>query len=325
MDLYLYSEIGPDSTMKAIEAIGAKEDLVVHLNSAGGSVYDGLAIYNLLSSIPHKVHVQIEGRADSIASVIAMSGTSSIHETGSMTIHNSRGMIGGTKEVLRKHINIMDNIDRAMLNIYARKTGKGKKVIQALMEKETNFTADEAVSMGLIDSKIIPQKIAAIIDNDKMDNLLTNIQSKFNSLIGVDLDKENKEAADKLKAAADVIAEAKLKEEVKASDNPAEALTAQMVKTTEFTAKMILLDDYIKASMEHTLKAQTFIDKFDAAVKAEVTVQMNALLTEVKSKTEVPVPKTVFTEFEKEQTEKEKYQEQLDAAAERERNRVLKS
>jgi len=325
MDVLLFGPIGPDSLLKVVDTVASDEDINVHIGSPGGSVYDGLAMYNLLSQSKNKVNVHIDGIAGSIAAIIAMAGnTINIHESGMMMIHNAASMFpGSNKEDLQKTIDVLGKIDQTQVNIISRRTRKSKKDIQALMEKETFFTAKEALAFGLVDTIIKPQKIAAQLNIDKMDNLLKDIQSKFNSLIGTNLKDEDSEEADKLKEAADKIAADKLKASIEAGETSADKITAIMVKTTVFDAKMILLNDYIKSSYEHTLKAQAFIEKFDQAVKDEVKIQMDALLAQVQSKTEVPAPIQHFTEAEQIQSQKDKDAEQVEQSNERERKRVL--
>ena len=143
MDLYFYDAIGPESLDKVLQVADTDEDVNLHINSPGGSVYDGLAIYNFLTSAPNRINVSIDGMAGSIASVVAMAGnTISIHESGMMMVHNASAMMGGgTKEHMEKQIEVLDKIDEIQLNIYSRRTKQHKEDIKSLMDKETYLTS----------------------------------------------------------------------------------------------------------------------------------------------------------------------------------------
>lgn len=155
----------------ALRAIGAK-DVTVNINSPGGDMFEGLAIYNLLREHPAKVTVKVMGIAASAASFIAMAGDEVVMGAGSfLMIHNAWGIVIGNRNDMRESADIFDKFDAAMTDIYAARTGKKAKDIAAMMDAETYITAKEAVDDGFADSVVdlpkpsasasIPSDIAA--------------------------------------------------------------------------------------------------------------------------------------------------------------------
>ena len=87
--------------------------MAVRLNSPGGDVFQGLAIFNVLRSLPD-VHVKIEGMAASIASIIAMAGKKiSISDNGFLMIHNPMGVAMGESEDMRATADALDKVKGA--------------------------------------------------------------------------------------------------------------------------------------------------------------------------------------------------------------------
>ena len=329
MDLYFYDAIGPERLNKVLQIADTDEDVTVHINSPGGSVYDGLAIYNFLTSSRNKIKVSIDGMAGSIAGVVAMAGdTVSIHQSGMFMVHNASAMMGGgTKEHMEKQIEVLDKIDEIQLNIFTRKKGQSKETIQALMTKETYFTSKEAKRLGFVDTIIKPQKIAAEINFDKMDNLLNDIRNKFKALMpSLDKTGDNDEAVKKLKDAADAVAADKLKAKKKEiGDDVANQLTAEMVLFTEYESDRVKFQAFADATMKHIEATQKVLDELDADIDTRIETAMNALLAKVTSKTEVPASKHIFQGREaKDQTADERKKEIKDFERKQEENRTLK-
>ena len=327
MDLYFYDAIGPQSLEKVLQVADTDEDVNLHINSPGGSVYDGLAIYNFLTSAPNRINVLIDGMAGSIASVVAMAGnTISIHESGMMMVHNASAMMGGgTKEHMEKQIEVLDKIDEIQLNIYSRRTKQPKEAIKSLMDKETYLTSKEAKKFGFVDKIIKPQKIAANINFDKMDNLLNDIKAKFKAMLPSTNAEGDAEAIAKLKEAADEIAASKLelkKEGI--GDNIGDALTAEMVKFTDYEADRTKWNAFSDVVMQHIEKTQTVLDGLNKDIDGRIKTAMNELLAKVESKTEVPAPVGFTGVGEIELTPEEKKKALEDFAEEIEKNRTLK-
>lgn len=156
--LYIYDEIGywGDTAKDLADALkDVQGDTIdVHLNSPGGDIFDGLAIYQALKDHPANVTVRIDGLAASIASVIAMAGDKIVMAPkASLMIHDGWTMSVGNAEELRKTADLLDKQSQIIASVYADRNalGYGEDHFRALMREETWFTADEALEAGLVD------------------------------------------------------------------------------------------------------------------------------------------------------------------------------
>ena len=128
-----------------LKALGDINLIELHINSPGGSVFDGIAIYNALVQHPASVHVYIDGIAASIASVIAMAGDKIFMPSNTMLfIHEPWMYTAGNAEDLRKDADMLDKNKDAIINSYLRHLKGTSDQISALMAEETWMTAQEA-------------------------------------------------------------------------------------------------------------------------------------------------------------------------------------
>lgn len=136
----------------ALRAIG-KGPVTVNVNSPGGDMFEGLAIYNLLREHPAEVTVRVMGLAASAASVIAMAGDKIEMGLGSMLmIHNSWGLVMGNQNDMREAADTFAEFDAAMADIYAARTGYDRDEIAAMMDAETWLRAERAIETGFADA-----------------------------------------------------------------------------------------------------------------------------------------------------------------------------
>ncbi len=113
-------------------------NLLVRINSMGGSVSEGLAIYSLLSDFPGNLITQVDGFACSAASVIFMAGKERIMpKSGLIMIHNAWMEATGDSNDLRKAADDLEIITKPSVNIYVSKTGLSEEEVKAMMDKET--------------------------------------------------------------------------------------------------------------------------------------------------------------------------------------------
>ena len=132
------------------------------INSPGGSVFEGIAIYNFLKTHPAKITAHVVGIAASIASVIAMSGDEIVMADGAMMmIHSPSIGSGGNSEQLRKNATLLDQIEESILDIYIGKTKRPRLELKALLRKDTWFSADEAIAGKFAHRKTAAFKAAA--------------------------------------------------------------------------------------------------------------------------------------------------------------------
>lgn len=154
--VYIYDEIGffgdtASEFSNALRAVDADE-LDVHVNSPGGDIFDGLAIYQSIKSHKAKVTVRIDGLAASIASVIAMAGDKVIMAPkASMMIHEGWTMAVGNTDELRKTAELLDKQSGVIASVYADRSGQPADFWRDRMRDETWYTADEALAAGLVD------------------------------------------------------------------------------------------------------------------------------------------------------------------------------
>jgi ATP-dependent Clp endopeptidase proteolytic subunit ClpP len=189
-EIYIYDEIGYWGVTAKDFAGDLKEikpngSIYLRLNCPGGSVTDGIAIYNLLKSHSATINVIVDGLAASMASVIAMAGdTITMPENALMMIHNPWGGASGESKDLRKTAEILDKMKAAMTSAYATKTGKTPEEISDLMDAETWMTGSEALEMGFATQTSDEVLLAASFDISKLDEFKTKKQSFFKPLAG---------------------------------------------------------------------------------------------------------------------------------------------
>lgn len=155
----------------------ATPEVNVEINSPGGDVFAGLAIYNGLRNSGKKVNVKVLGIAASAASLVAMAGdTIEMPENTFMMIHNPWTFAAGDAEDLREQADLLDKIGDSLTSTYARRTGKSAEEIQTLLAAETWFTAQEAVDAGF--ATAVTPAFAAQASFD-VDRLPENVRSVF--------------------------------------------------------------------------------------------------------------------------------------------------
>lgn len=136
----------------ALRSIG-KNDVTVKINSPGGDMFEGIAIYNLLRDHPAKVTVEVMGWAASAASIIAMAGDEIKMGLGTfMMVHNAWGVVIGNRHDMRDGADLFDGFDSAIADIYEARTGMKRAEIVKLMDAETFMGPSEAVKNGFADS-----------------------------------------------------------------------------------------------------------------------------------------------------------------------------
>jgi ATP-dependent protease ClpP protease subunit len=127
-------------------------EIDVYLNSPGGIVFEGIAIFNALKNNKARVNMNVRGLAASSASVVAMAGDEiNIEEGAMLMIHNASGLTFGPSSEHVKMAEDLDKIDGQLAGIYARRSKEAKADILEMMNEETWFTAEEAVAAGFAD------------------------------------------------------------------------------------------------------------------------------------------------------------------------------
>lgn len=159
--IYLYGTIGEDwwdensvtaaQFVKQLNAFGG-EPVDIFVNSPGGSVFDGSAIYTAIQRYEGRVCAHIDGLAASAASYCILSADEVlISPSATMMIHDPFMYAQGSADELRAAADALDKLGLTIRNIYVNKTGMPEAEIADLMAAETWFTAEEAISCGLAD------------------------------------------------------------------------------------------------------------------------------------------------------------------------------
>lgn len=162
-EILLYDEIGfwgvtATDFAAALKSAGPGP-INVRINSPGGDVFDGMAIYNMLLAHPGGVTTMVDGLAASAASYIAMAGdTVSMAESSQMMVHNAWGLSIGNRHDMTKTAAVLARIDGQIADIYATKTGKDSADMAAMMDAETWMTASEASDSGFCNNVVTPAK-----------------------------------------------------------------------------------------------------------------------------------------------------------------------
>lgn len=156
-EILLYDDIGQYG-IEAKEFISELNNVKapninVRINSRGGEVYDGFAIYQALKSHPAYVNVTVDALAASIASVIAMAGDNVIMaKNAELMIHDGHVMAQGDAASLTEMVDSLNRVSNNIASVYAERAGGNPDEWRNAMRKETWYSADEAVAAGLADS-----------------------------------------------------------------------------------------------------------------------------------------------------------------------------
>lgn len=200
-------ETSATSFRDALKELGDVTTINLSINSGGGSVFDGIAIYNMLKSHKATVNVYVEGLAASIASVIAMAGDTITMRSGSMMmVHMPWTLSQGNAEEMRKTADTLEKTGDSIVDIYSERTGISSDDIRNIMNDETWLSAEEAVEQGWatkLDKKeavmnSVPKEILGRFSNVPK-NVLDRVEKKTLSQDRLDLIEREKQTLKLLK------------------------------------------------------------------------------------------------------------------------------
>lgn len=194
--LEIYDVLGPSwagmidakSVAMQLKDAGDLEEIEVHINSPGGSAWEGVAIHNLLKDHPAKVNVVIDGVAASAASLLAMAGdTVRIPKNGMMMIHDPYTIAFGGVEDMQKAINSLEATTTAAIASYAAKSKQPNDKIAQWMKDETWFVGQEAVDAGLADTTESELPLAKVEPKARVQDMYAKAPSQFSSLFALSM------------------------------------------------------------------------------------------------------------------------------------------
>ncbi|OGT17905.1 MAG: hypothetical protein A3J49_04385 [Gallionellales bacterium RIFCSPHIGHO2_02_FULL_57_16] len=191
--------------------LGDIKNLTIQINSQGGSVQDGVAIFNAIKQHPAHVTMEVNGWALSIASFIAMAGdTVRMASNSLLMLHNPWISTAGDAAELRKTADVLDKTKETLISAYAR-SGKSRAEIIALLDAETWFTADEALAAGFADEVQSSGQPAASFNSNRF--TIPPRLLKGNTVMNMQV---NNQTPDEIRAAA-LAADAQRRSEINAS------------------------------------------------------------------------------------------------------------
>lgn len=174
-ELILYGVIDPDdpSGIRAIDVIDSLSQLAgtpsitARINSPGGSVVEGIAIYNALRATGKPITAQVDSMAASAASVVMLAGDDIVMaENASIMVHDPWSIAIGSSDDLRKSADEIDRQKAIIIGMYAQRTGLDPAEITAMMAAETYMSASDAVAKGFA-TRV--EKLPAVVAMAKLD------------------------------------------------------------------------------------------------------------------------------------------------------------
>lgn len=219
-DIFIYGDIvsyrwdesdtSASSFKEDLDNLGDVSTINLHINSPGGSVFEGIAIHNMLKRHQAKINVYVDALAASIASVIAMAGDTIYMPKNSMLmIHNPWTIAMGNAAELRKVADDLDRIANSSKQTYLQKAGDKltEEKLQEMLDAETWLSADEALEYGLCDVVEEANQMAASINFDLLqkyknvpENLINMAQNQPKSAVSDDEMAKRKRIAEEAKA-----------------------------------------------------------------------------------------------------------------------------
>lgn len=162
VDLDLFGEIGAEGITAQqfandLRALGDVSQINLRLNSPGGAVFEGMAIYNLLKHHKARKVGTVVALAASMGSVVLMAcDERRIPANAMIMMHKPWGIQGGNAEAMRSYADQLDMFGASMMAAYTDRTGKTVEEIDALLSAETWMTGTQAVAMGFADVLLDP-------------------------------------------------------------------------------------------------------------------------------------------------------------------------
>lgn len=163
-----YYGVSAKSFIDKLRSLNAN-NITLSINSPGGDVFAGIAIYNALRNSGKNVTVRVLGVAASAASLIAMAGNKIVMpENSFLMVHNPWTFAMGNAEELRDTADVLDKIGASLTATYVARTGQSEEDVKKLLAEETWLSAEDAVAMGFADEVEPLLKVAASFDLDRL-------------------------------------------------------------------------------------------------------------------------------------------------------------
>lgn len=159
-----------------VEANADAEEIILHINSPGGDVQEGFGIHDFLVNSGKKITTVIEARCYSIATVIALAGsTRKMAKNAEFMIHNPWGGAMGTADDLQKAADWIRKAEDQLATFYVEKTGADEQTIRDMMKNETFMPSNQALEMKFITDVMEPVKAFAFVPKNNNDKIIIDM------------------------------------------------------------------------------------------------------------------------------------------------------
>lgn len=194
-EIWLYDQIGQSfwgdgisakAFQKELSALGKVSTINLRINSPGGDVFDGFAIYNQLVQHPASIEVNVDGVAASIASIIAMAadpGKLTMAKNAMMMIHDPNGFAAGGESEMLRVAALLKTIKSNLVETYVDRTGNQRGAVDEWMSAETWFTAEEAMQHGFADALAAESAVTACFDAKSFRNVPDALKRRMQAAV----------------------------------------------------------------------------------------------------------------------------------------------
>ncbi|MBW6531919.1 Clp protease ClpP [Sphingomonas sp. RRHST34] len=182
-DYWSDSGITAKKVTAQLRAIGDRP-VEVQINSPGGDMFEGIAIYNVLREHPQDITVKVMGMAASAASIIAMAGnTVEIGAASFIMIHNCWVLAIGNRHDMAETASFLAPFDQAMADLYAQRTGSDVADVQKWMDAETFMSGSMAIERGFADAMLSADQVTTDEDTKAADRHVNELRAMELSLV----------------------------------------------------------------------------------------------------------------------------------------------
>ena len=188
-ELILYGSIGSDeywddisdkAFKQDIENLGDVENITLHINSPGGSVFSAVAIANTLKNHKAKITANIDGLAASAATIITSAcDTVKMPKNALFMVHNPITFAYGNNQDMQKTLEMLNKVKNSIIETYLNKTKTDKETLSELMDNETWMNAEEAKEYGFVDEILDESVEKEVIENKLIINNMAFDISRF--------------------------------------------------------------------------------------------------------------------------------------------------
>lgn len=230
-------------------ALQNNKNLTIRVHCGGGSVFEGLAIYDLIRSSDNHVKVYIEGMAASMGGVIALAGDEIvINENAFFMVHSVSGGTWGNKQDLLNYIETMESCEDRLRKIFAERTNATTETIEEWLTSGRDFwlTSDVCKELGIVDEIVVPTKKRKSSDNEAK-NIMNKTPEEAFEMFNISYAPEPENNTNNLNLNTDMKKEALL----------AALLAAGMVGTLSASSSDNDFENHLKDILNKAKKADT--------------------------------------------------------------------